>query len=208
MTNSPGPSRFTSTGRPGRIIGALGSGIDVHIDVIKSINRSSKWERTQTALEQGAALSVHRQRTPEPMSVEILICDTAPRFGALAIGRWENDHTTRTVQRLKEAQAAEFELRVWDGRRYQRTPAGIQVWVLDDIEGPTWQGQIDTSTGLYSAFTLKFGESPRFVTTFTPASANVSEDLQDVVGDSSERGRQSTTEAGSDLDSQLAGGVY
>lgn len=136
--------------------------------------------------------------------MEILISDKEPFFGALASGQWELDHAKKTEQRLLDAQAADSELRIWDGDGYYRTPAGKQVWVLDKIDGPKLAG---TEEGVFNA-TLTFGEQPRYATQFTTAIDNVDESLSDVVGNGVERGRQSTTEAGDTVSASLAEGVY
>lgn len=189
------PSKLGSAGKPGRITGP--PGVSIHLDVIRRVSRSSRYERTETAVEKGAPLTVHRRRVPEPLVVEIVVTDTQPFAGASLIGRWEPDHARKTLERLREAQASDEELRVWDGENYYRTPAGTKVWVLDEISGPELEG---AERGVLRA-TLTFGESPRFATQFTPAFPDTSEALADVTGDEAERGRQSTTDVdASDVD--------
>lgn len=186
------PSRLGSNGKAGRILGPPGSGIDVHIDVIENVKRSHEWRRTETALERGAALTVHRQRVPETMQMSIAVSNMPPDALALITGRWERDHAAKTYARLLAAQEYDQELRVWLGESFARTPAGIQVWVLDNIDGPEEDGAMTVAAGVLRA-TLTFGESPRFATVFAANLPDVTDSLADVVGDNVERGRQSTT---------------
>jgi hypothetical protein len=200
----PIPSKLGSVGKPGRILSAGGPEIDVHLDSILTIKRSSKWERTEDSLEAGESLTTHRLRVPETLTIEIQCSDVEPHFGAFLIGRWETDHSAKTAERLLAAQAHDGELRVWTGEHYERTPAGIGVWVLDDIDGPHLSG---TESGVLHA-TLMFGESARFTTAFTSAAPDVGDELVDVVGSPAERGRQSTTGVGAEASAEIGANVW
>jgi hypothetical protein len=202
----PLPSKLgASNGPPCRILSANGAGIDVHVDQILSIKRSSKWERTEDALETGESLTTHRIRVPETLTLEIQCTNVEPFAGALLIfQRWERDHAAKTAERLLEAQAWDGELRVWSGKQYERTPAGTGVWILDEIDGPHLSG---TESGVLHA-TLMFGESPRFTTAFTTATPEVGDELADVIGSPAERGRQSTTTVGADSAATIGASVF
>lgn len=200
----PVPSKLGSIGAPGRILSAQGAAIDVHIDNVLSIKRGSRWERTEDAVESGQTLTTHRIRVPETLVMEIEVSDVEPHFGALLIQRWEQDHSAKTLERLQKAQAFDGELRVWSGKQYERTPAGIGVWVLDEIDGPLLTGP---DVGVLRA-TLTFGESPRFTTAFTTAIPTVGDELADVLGSPAERGRQSTTAVGADGAAEIGAGVF
>lgn len=190
--------KYASTGKPGRIRSRDGS-IDIQIDVITNVRRSHEWRRTTTALERGESLTVHRQRVPETMTMDIVVTDTEAIAGAQVINRWERSRARRVRERLNEAQASDSELRVWIGDRYERTPAGSTVWVLDTFER-TLEYPQDEGTLMA---TLTFGESPRFATQFTSAVDSVADELADVLGDEADRGRQST----SAVDAETAGDV-
>jgi hypothetical protein len=188
------PSRLGSTGSPARIRGRFSNGaeVDVHIDVIVSISRAANRERTTTPIESGQSLTTHRLRQAETVTWEIKVSDVAPFVGALLTGQWETDHSAKTLARLLDAQACDQELELWNGKTFERTPAGTKVWVLDSLDHT-----MNVAEGSRSlSATLTFGESPRFSTIFTPSTLDVSDDLQDVVADSDERGRQSTVDAG------------
>lgn len=187
-----------------RILSSLGPEIDVYIDSITAIRRSSAYQRTEESLERGETLMTHRIRKPETMSITIRVTDVEPFFGALLFGRWELDHAEKTLDRLREAQAFDRELRVWTGKKYERTPAGTGVWVLDEIDGPELSG---TESRVLNA-TLIFGESPRFATAFTSAEAIIAAELADVAAEAAERGRQSTGAVGADATADIAAGAW
>ena len=188
------PTGLGSTGSPARIRGQFTNGavVDVHIDSIVSIRRAANRERTTTPIESGESLTTHRLRMAETVTWEILVSDVEPFVGALLLGRWETDHSAKTLQRLLDAQACDQELELWNGKTFERTPAGTRVWVLDAFDYTLTAAEGSRSL----TATLTFGESPRFSTIFTPSTLDVSADLQDVVADSDERGRQSTVDAG------------
>lgn len=195
------PSNLASNGKACYILGE--GGINVHVDVITRITRGSQYNRTETALERGAALTVHRQRVPQQVTLEVVASDVEPVVGALITGRWELDHASKTLDRLLEAQASDTELKVWTGEEFLRTQAGSQVWVLDNIEH-SLEG---AETQVLKA-TLTFGESPRFATQFTNALDNVDSDLADVLGSPAERGRQSTTETSASTADAVSAGAW
>jgi hypothetical protein len=196
---------FGSNGRPGRITSPVGVGVpvDVHLDAITGVSRGGEYSRTTTGLERGAALTVHRQRVPEEARLDIVASDVEPFAGAILLGLWEPDHAKKTLARIVAAQAADTELRIWDGEGFLRTPAGSKVWVLDAYSY-TLEG---AEVGVLRA-SLTFGESPRFATQFTSALDNVSADLADITADSAERGRQSTAAAGADQAAEIGASVY
>lgn len=200
----PPPSKLGAGGPFGRILSSGGPEIDVYLDIITNIKRGSDWRRTTASLERGESLMVHRMREPETLTLDVVASDVEPFAGAFLAGRWEQDHAEKTYERLLEAQAFDRELRVWTGRKYERTPAGIGVWVLDRIDGP---GLMPGDSGVLRV-TLTFGESPRFVTAFTSATANVGEELEDVAGDPAERGRQSTTTVDGESAASIAQGSW
>ena len=200
----PAPSKLGSNGPPCRILSAGRAGIDVHIEQILSIKRGSKWERAEDSVETGQSLTTHRIRVPETLTLEIQCSDVEPYFGAGLTPLWERDHAALTAARLLEAQAYDGELRVWTGKQYERTPAGVGVWILDDIDGPHLTGN---ESGVLHA-TLMFGESPRFTTAFTTALPDVGDELVDVIGSPAERGRQSTTTVGADSAASIGAGVF
>ena len=179
---------LASNGLAGHIQGLGPPPVYVHIDVIMKVSRGSEYRRTETALEQGAALTVHRQRVPETVKIDIVISDAEPVPGVFFTPLWEIDHANKTLARLIETQASATELKIWDGRKNLRTPAGTAVWVLDSfdhiIEG--------TETRVLRA-SLRFGEAPRFSTLFTPALPDTDSAISDAVGGTAERGRQSTS---------------
>lgn len=195
------PLASSPSGKAGRIMGP--PGLSVHLDSILKVNRGPEWRRTETAVELGAPLTVHRMRVPEVVTMNIAISNVEPRAGALLLGLWELGHVEKTKLKLEQAQAAPTELMVWTGTSFLRTPAGIQVWVLDKVDyddEPGFDGSLRA--------TLTFGENPRFATMFTPALPAADPGLTDVVGGTAERGLQSTTTAGADAASEVAAGAW
>lgn len=194
---------LASAGSPGRIIGQPEGAppIDIQFDVIESIERSSSFERTTTALETGESLTKHRIRNAEGMTWRVLASDVEPIVGSRLIGLWEANHAIKTRDRVLAAQAADCEFQCFDGQEFMRTPAGGTVWVIDNVDYSMEAGE----KGVFRA-TIKFGESPRFTTQFTAGVAAVAPELADVTGSPAERGRQSATAAGDGGD--IAGSAW
>ncbi len=150
---------------------------------------SSQVERTTASLELGAALTVHRQRVPRGLTMDIIVSDVESEVGDLLLGFHERDRARKAEAMLDRLQASPDGLRIFHRGRFVRTPAGERVWVLDN-----WtRMDVAPEVGVLRA-SLSFGEQPRFGTFFESALDGVVEEFSAEVDPGVDRGRQSTVE--------------
>lgn len=185
-------SKLASNGKPGSIGG-------VHIDVIESIEVSRSYDRTSTALEDGAPVTSHRQRRPFELQVVVYISDVEPVFGAELVGLWERNHARKTRNRLFALQESGEQVRFFDGAEFRRGPgSSLDVWVIDSID-ETSDGE---KVGTWRA-TIKLGELVRFASQFTDALPDVDPALADLADGIADKGLQSTEAVPSNIASGI-----